>query len=209
MIRVVVADDHPVVRLGIVGLLDAEPDIEVVGEAADGEAAVALAASLRPEVVLMDLRMPGLGGVEATGRILAEVEGRPPGILVFTTYEDDERILDAIEAGAGGYLMKAAPSAELLAGVRAVALGQTVLAPSIAAQLVVRARRPEAHRPRLSPRELDILRQVAAGRSNPDIARALFIGESTVKTHLLHAFEKLGVSDRTHAVMRAMELGAL
>lgn len=207
MIRIVVADDHPIVRAGIAGLLDAEHDIEVVAEAQSGEEAVELAGALRPELVLMDLRMPGMGGVEAT-RALA----RPGGsrVLVFTTYEDDDAILDAIAAGASGYLLKAAPAAELIAGVRAAAAGQTVLAPSIAAQLVSRAgagSTPPA--PRLTARETEILGLVAAGLSNPDIAARLVIGESTVKTHLLHVFEKLEVSDRTRAVTRAMELGLL
>lgn len=200
-----VADDHPVVRSGIVGLLESEPDIDVVAECASGEEAVAHALDSRPDVVLLDLRMPGIGGVEAT-RQIATATG--PRILVFTTYESDDEILSAIAAGASGYLLKAAPSAELLAGIRAVAAGQTVLAPSIAAQLVSRAA-PRPAPPRLTARETEILALVAAGMSNPRIATRLVIGESTVKTHLLHVFEKLGVSDRTRAVTRAMELGLL
>ncbi|GAA1807430.1 response regulator transcription factor [Agromyces neolithicus] len=208
MIRVLVADDHPIVRAGIVGLLSAAVDIEVVGEAADGLDAVRLAAELDPDLVLMDLRMPGLGGAEATARIIAE---RPVAkVLVLTTYETDEHILGAIEAGASGYLLKAAPEAEILAGVRSVVAGETVLAPSIAAKLVSRVRQDATSAaPSLSPRELEVLRLVADGRSNPEIARTLFIGEATVKTHLLHAFEKLEVNDRTRAVTRAMELGLL
>lgn len=215
MIRVLVVDDHPIVRAGIVGLLDTEPDFEVVGEGASGEDAVRLAASLAPDVVLMDLRMPGIGGVEATRRLIAEAGGAAPRVLVFTTYEDDDQILAAIEAGAGGYLVKAAPAAELAAGVRAVAAGQTVLAPSIAAALVARATGEPGNRaagepsPRLTARETEILALVAEGLSNPGIAERLTIGESTVKTHLLHVFEKLGVSDRTRAVTRAMELGII
>lgn len=214
MSRILVVDDHPIVRAGIVGLLETEPDLTVVGEAASGEAALAAVADVRPDVVLMDLRMPGLGGVEATRRITrgefpgAESLARRPGVLVFTTYEEDEQILGAIEAGASGYLVKAAPAAELLAGVRAVAAGQTVLAPTIAAQLVARVREPLAV-PRLTPRETEILGLVAQGLSNPAIAARLVIGESTVKTHLLHVFEKLEVSDRTRAVTRAMECGFL
>jgi DNA-binding NarL/FixJ family response regulator len=130
-------------------------------------------------------------------------------VLILTTYETDDQILGAIEAGASGYLLKAAPQAEIIEGVRSVARGQTVLAPSIAAKLVQRVRTDAAPPPRLSPRELEVLRLVSAGQSNPDIARSLFIGEATVKTHLLHAFEKLGVGDRTRAVTRAMELGLL
>ncbi|MFK4730734.1 response regulator transcription factor [Agromyces mediolanus] len=210
-IRVVVADDHPIVRAGIVALLDSAEGIEVVGVAADGLEAVALAAERSPALVLMDLRMPGLDGAAATARILAA--GGGVRVLVLTTYDTDEHIVEAIEAGASGYLLKAAPQEEILAGIRAVVAGETVLAPSVAAQLVRRMRAdaegaagaPQA----LSPRELEVLRLVAAGRSNPEIARALIIGEATVKTHLTHVFEKLGVNDRTRAVTRAMELGLL
>ncbi|MEL4319724.1 response regulator transcription factor [Leifsonia sp. YIM 134122] len=218
MIRVVVADDHPIVRAGIVGLLATADDIEVVGEASDGEEAQRLTAELQPDLVLMDLRMPGVGGVEATARILAASGAAgatgATRVLVLTTYETDDDIIGAIEAGASGYLLKAAPQAEIIEGVRAVARGQTVLAPNIAAMLVQRVRMgtqvPEAaDTPRLSARELQVLSLVAAGHSNPQIAAALFIGEATVKTHLLHVFEKLAVSDRTRAVTRAMELGLL
>ena len=208
-IRIVVADDHPIVRAGIVGLLEQAQGIEVVGEAADGSEAVELAASERPDLVLMDLRMPGVDGASATASIVAAGEGTR--VLVLTTYETDDHILAAIEAGASGYLLKAAPQAEILAGIRAVAAGETVLAPSIAAKLVsrVRADATSAAPPALSPRELQVLTLVADGCSNPEIARELYIGEATVKTHLLHAFEKLGVNDRTRAVTRAMELGLL
>ncbi|MFB2599589.1 response regulator [Herbiconiux sp. P17] len=205
VIRVLVADDHPIVRSGIVALLGAADGIDVVGEAADGAEAVALASEHAPDVVLMDLRMPVLGGSEATAAILAA----DPRIrvLVLTTYESDDHILGAIEAGASGYLLKAAPQEEIIAGVRSVASGQTVLAPSIATKLVQRMRSGSPAVPALSARELEVLRLVSDGRSNPEIARALFIGEATVKTHLQHVFEKLGVSDRTRAVTRAMELG--
>ena len=208
-IRIVVADDHPIVRAGIVGLLETAPGIEVVGEAADGAEAVALAASERPDLVLMDLRMPGVDGASATASIVAA--GGGTRVLVLTTYETDDHILAAIEAGSSGYLLKAAPQAEILAGIRAVAAGETVLAPSIAAKLVSRVRADAASiaPPALSPREREVLVLVAEGRSNPEIAKALYIGEATVKTHLLHAFEKLGVNDRTRAVTRAMELGLL
>jgi len=207
MIRVIVADDHPVVRAGIVGLIALDDGIEVVGEASDGAEAVDLAEATRPDIVLMDLRMPKLSGAEATARIarlLPEVR-----VLVLTTYETDDDILGAIEAGASGYLLKAAPHEEILAGIRAVAEGHTVLAPTIAATLVTRMRQDAQATPQLSPRELEVLRLVSAGRSNPEIARDLFIGEATVKTHLLHVFEKLGVSDRTRAVTLALELGIL
>lgn len=208
-IRIVVADDHPIVRAGIVGLLETAPGIEVVGEAADGAEAVELAASELPDLVLMDLRMPGVDGASATASIVAA--GHGTRVLVLTTYETDDHILAAIEAGASGYLLKAAPQAEILAGIRAVAAGETVLAPSIAAKLVSRVRADAATvaPPTLSPREREVLALVAEGRSNPEIARTLYIGEATVKTHLLHVFEKLGVNDRTRAVTRAMELGLL
>ncbi|WP_166998777.1 response regulator [Paramicrobacterium fandaimingii] len=208
MIRVLVADDHPIVRSGIVGLLTDAEGIEVVGEAATGTEAVDRALGLRPDLVLMDLRMPGLDGTEATLAITAELS--ETRVLVLTTYESDDHILGAIEAGASGYLLKAAPSDEIIAGVRAVVEGDTVLAPSIAATLVKRMRQPgEPVAISLSPRETDVLRLVAAGKSNPQIGRELYIGEATVKTHLLHAFEKLGVSDRTQAVLRALDLGII
>ena len=206
MIRVLVVDDHPIVRSGIVAILTLADDIEVVGEAADGDDAVTLALALQPDLVLMDLRMPRLDGAAATALILA---ARPTiRVLILTTYESDDQILGAIEAGASGYLLKAAPQEEIIAGVRSVAAGQTVLAPSIAATLVLRVR-GQSPATRLSARELDVLRLVSAGESNPEIARLLFIGEATVKTHLLHVFEKLAVKDRTRAVTRAMELGLL
>ncbi|MDP3949164.1 response regulator transcription factor, partial [Microbacterium sp.] len=205
--RIVVADDHPIVRSGIVGLLSLDEGLEVVGEASDGVEAVELAHALHPDVVLMDLRMPRLTGAEATARLATELPD--VRVLVLTTYESDDDILGAIEAGASGYLLKAAPQEEIVAGIRSVAGGHTVLAPSIAATLVTRMRATPEVRPQLSPRELEVLRLVAAGGSNPAIAKALFIGEATVKTHLLHVFEKLGVSDRTRAVTLALELGLL
>ncbi|WP_010205544.1 response regulator [Salinibacterium sp. PAMC 21357] len=205
MIRVVVADDHPIVRSGIVGLLGAADDIDVVGEAGDGAEAVALATQLSPDVVLMDLRMPGLGGAEATAQIMA---ARPDArVVILTTYESDENILTAIEAGASGYLLKAAPQEEILAGLRSVARGDVALAPSIAALLVNRMREPA--KVSLSERETQVLALVAAGNSNRKIAAALFVSEATVKTHLIHVFEKLDVKDRTRAVTKAMELGLL
>ncbi|MGZ0212732.1 MAG: response regulator [Actinomycetales bacterium] len=205
MIRVVVADDHPIVRSGIVGLLGSADDIEVVGEASDGAEAVALATQLSPDVVLMDLRMPGLGGAEATAQLVA---ARPEvRVLILTTYESDENILTAIEAGASGYLLKAAPQDEILAGLRSVARGEVALAPSIAALLVTRMREPA--KVSLTERETQVLALVAEGNSNRAIAAALFLSEATVKTHLIHVFEKLDVRDRTRAVTKAMELGLL
>ncbi|MET4637855.1 response regulator transcription factor [Mycetocola sp. 2940] len=212
-IRVIVADDHPIVRSGIAALLALADDIDVVAEAASGAEAVALAQEHRPDLVLMDLRMPVADGPEidgaaATALIIESVPGTR--VLILTTYETDDHILGAIEAGASGYLLKAAPQEEILAGVRSVVGGQTVLAPAIAAKLVARMRQEASPpRPKLSARELDVLRLVAAGNSNPAIAGRLFISEATVKTHLLHVFEKLGVSDRTRAVTLALELGLL
>jgi len=204
VIRVLVADDHPIVRGGIVSLLGAADDIEVVGEATDGLEAVRLAASLEPDLVLMDLRMPGIDGDEATSRILA---AQPTvRVVVLTTYESDASILTAIEAGASGYLLKAAPPEEILAGIRSVARGDVALAPSIAATLVRGMSRPTVA---LSARETEVLQLVAQGSSNRAIAAALFLSEATVKTHLIHVFEKLDVNDRTRAVTKAMELGLL
>jgi DNA-binding NarL/FixJ family response regulator len=204
VIRVLVADDHPIVRSGIVALLQTAPDVEVVGEATSGLEVVDLALALSPDLVLMDLRMPGINGDEATARILAASPG--VRVLILTTYESDDSILTAIEAGASGYLLKAAPQDEILAGVRSVASGEVALAPSIAALLVQRLKSPT---PTLSPRESEVLKLVAAGQSNPSIAATLFLSEATVKTHLLHVFEKLGVNDRTRAVTKAMELGLI
>ena len=203
-VRVLVADDHPIVRGGIVALLASTPGFTVVGEAADGAEAVRIALAERPDVVLMDLRMPKLTGDQATARILADAP--QVKIVVLTTYESDDSILDAIEAGASGYLLKAAPPEEIVAGIRAVLRGEVALAPSVATALVARMRTPT---PTLSPRELDVLRLVAQGLSNPQIARTLVVAEATVKTHLLHVFEKLEVSDRTRAVTKAMELRLL
>lgn len=206
MIRVLVADDHPIVRAGIGALLDDVDGVEVVATVSNGEDAVASAVELSPDVVLMDLRMPGIGGVEATARITARVP--TARVVVLTTYESDDAILDAIAAGARGYLVKAAPEREIVAGVRSVAAGATVLAPEIASALARGVQR-ERTAPKLSTRELEVLGIVAEGGSNPDIARRLHVSEATVKTHLLHVFEKLDVSDRTRAVTRALELGLL
>ena len=203
-VRVLVVDDHPVVRAGILGLLAGEPDLDVVGEAGDGEQACEAAARLRPDVVLMDLRMPVLDGAAATARILQEVP--QARVVVLTTYETDADILRAVEAGATGYLLKDTPRDDLVAAVRAVAAGETVLGPSVARRLVQRVRGAGE---RLTPRELEVLRAVARGLSNAQIGAELFIGEATVKTHLLRIFAKLGVDDRTRAVTVALELGLL
>jgi DNA-binding NarL/FixJ family response regulator len=203
-VRILLVDDHPVVREGLRAVLAAEPDIEVVGECGSGEEAVRVAVALRPDVVLMDLRMPGLDGAAATARISAE---SPAKVLVLTTYDTDADILRAVEAGASGYLLKDMSRKDLVDAVHAAARGETVLAPLVAAKLVTRLRGP-AHVP-LTAREMDVLRCVARGLSNADIGRALFISEATVKSHLLRIFEKLGVNDRTAAVTEAMARGVL
>ncbi|MDX3505673.1 response regulator transcription factor [Streptomyces sp. ATCC51928] len=206
MIRVLLADDHPVVREGLRGMLDAEPDLKVVAEASSGPRAEALCAELLPDIVLMDLRMPGGGGVESIRRIRAA--GLPCRVVVLTTYESDGDILRAVEAGASGYLLKDLGRAELADAIRAAARGETVLAPTVATRLVDQLREaPEV--PRLSERETQVLRLVAEGCTNAEIGRQLFIGESTVKTHLLRVFGKLGVGDRTAAVTGAMRHGLL
>jgi len=207
-VRVLVVDDHPVVRSGLIGMLAVTEDIEVVGEAGDGEEALALVESTRPDVVLMDLRMPRRDGVSATGAI---VSGYPDTkVLVLTTYDTDTDILHAVEAGAAGYLLKDTPHAELLDGIRAASRGETVLAPPVAARLMSRLRTPAAPAAvQPSPRELEVLAAVARGLSNAEIGRELFIGEATVKTHLQRLFTKLDVDDRTHAVTVAIERGLL
>ncbi|WP_460653548.1 response regulator transcription factor [Kribbella endophytica] len=207
-VRVLVVDDHPIVRSGLTGMLAVTDDIEVVGEAGDGEEALALVESTRPDVVLMDLRMPRRDGVSATGAI---VSGYPATkVLVLTTYDTDTDILHAVEAGAAGYLLKDTPHAELLDGIRAASRGETVLAPPVAARLMSRLRTPApAAAAQPSPRELQVLAAVARGLSNAEIGRELFIGEATVKTHLQRLFTKLDVDDRTHAVTVAIERGLL
>ncbi|MEV0288624.1 MULTISPECIES: response regulator transcription factor [unclassified Kribbella] len=208
MIRVVVVDDHPVVRSGLAGMLAVTEDISVVGEAGDGAEALALVESTKPDVVLMDLRMPRMDGVAATGAI---VSGYPSTrVLVLTTYDTDTDILHAVEAGAAGYLLKDTPHADLLDGIRAAARGETVLAPPVAARLMSRLRTPAAPASaQPSPRELEVLAAVARGLSNAEIGRELFIGEATVKTHLQRLFTKLDVDDRTRAVTVAIERGLL
>jgi DNA-binding NarL/FixJ family response regulator len=206
MIRIVLADDHPVVREGLRAMLSAEPDLEVVADASSGPQAGALAAELRPDIVLMDLRMPDGAGVDSIVRMTKA--GLPSRVIVLTTYESGRDILRALEVGAAGYLLKDLPRAELTDAVWAAARGETVLAPSDAARLVDQLRaRPL--RPRLSERESAVLRLVADGCTNAEIGRRLFIAESTVKTHLLRIFTKLGVDDRTAAVTSAMRHGLL
>ena len=205
MIRVMLVDDHPVVREGLRGMLEAEPDLTVVGEAGSGEEAVVQARALEPDVILMDLRMRDLDGVGATERILAD--DRRVKVVVLTTYETDADILRAVEAGASGYLLKDASRADLANAIRAANRGDTVLAPSVAGRLVNRVRRPATQS--LSVREVEVLALVAKGLTNADIGRKVHISEATVKTHLLRTFGKLDVSDRTAAVTTAMSLGLL
>lgn len=207
MIRIVLADDHPVVREGIRGMLTGYDDIDVVGQAASGPEAVDLVAALHPDLVLMDLRMPGGDGVAATRAITASHPRTR--VVVLTTYETDQDILRAIEAGASGYLLKDIAPAELARSVRAAATGETVLATSAASALLGRLRGGAPAAPALSPQEVKVLRLAADGRTNAAIGAELFIGEATVKTYLSRAYEKLGASDRTSAVRRALELGLL
>jgi DNA-binding NarL/FixJ family response regulator len=204
-IRLLIADDHPVVRDGLSGMFAPDPDFEVVGEARDGAEAVRLAQALEPDVVLMDLRMPGMDGVTAiTEMARRDLKVR---VLVLTTYDTDSYVLPAIEAGATGYLLKDAPRTELLRAVRAAAQGQGVLSPSVATRLISRVRTPAPEL--LSQRELEVLELVAAGTTNRDAAVRLFISEATVKTHLLHIYAKLGVTDRAAAVAEAYNRGLL
>jgi DNA-binding NarL/FixJ family response regulator len=205
MIRILIVDDHPVVRDGLRGMLAGEADFEVVGEAASGAEAVLLTERDRPDVVLMDLQMPGVDGATAT----AEIAERFPGtrVLVLTTYDTDADILRAVEAGATGYLLKDAPRERLFPAIRSAARGETVLAPTVATRLVNRMRVPAEEA--LTSREIEVLELVARGSSNADVAASLFISEATVKTHLLHIFGKLGVDDRTAAVVSALERGII
>lgn len=214
MIRVVVADDQALVRGGFRMILDAQPDIEVVAEAADGREALERARETRPDVVLMDIRMPNLDGLEATRRLLAGPD--PPRVLVLTTFDLDEYVYDALTAGASGFILKDVRPEGLADAVRLVATGDTLLAPAITRRLIeqyVRRPPPGARTPpglgALTDRELDVLRLVARGRSNQQIADALFLGESTVKTHLTHLFAKAGIRDRAQAVVLAYESGLI
>ncbi|WHM38081.1 response regulator transcription factor [Streptomyces sp. BPTC-684] len=198
--KVLLCDDHAVVRAGLLALLSSEPDIEVVGEAGTGEEAVAATAKVRPDVVLMDLQLgPGIDGVEATRRIA----GTGVRVLVLTTYDTDADITRAIAAGATGYLLKAERPEELFAAIRAAAQGRTALSPPVASRVMERMR--GTGRPSLTDRELDILAQLSRGLGNREIARALFISEATVKTHLGRIYEKLGVETRAGAVAEGKE----
>jgi DNA-binding NarL/FixJ family response regulator len=204
-IRLLIVDDHPVVRDGLRGMFTGTSEVDVVGEAADGAEAVTLAEALRPDVILMDLRMPGVDGVTAIGRL--SERGLDTRVLVLTTYDTEADVVPAIEAGATGYLLKDAPRDELFRAVRAAARGESVLSPSVAAKLIGQVRAP-AKEP-LSQRELEVLGLIARGSTNREAAAHLFISEATVKTHLLHIYGKLGVRDRASAVAAAYERGLL
>ncbi|QIY64725.1 response regulator [Streptomyces sp. RPA4-2] len=206
-ITLLIVDDHPVVRDGLRGMFESAPGFTVLGEAADGVAALALAQALDPDVVLMDLRMPGGNGVAAIAELTRR--GARARILVLTTYDTDSDTLPAIEAGATGYLLKDAPRDELFTAVRAAAEGRTVLSPAVASRLVSAVRTPTTVQDSLSGREREVLALVAKGTSNREIARVLFISEATVKTHLTHLYAKLGVNDRAAAVAVGYDRGIL
>jgi DNA-binding NarL/FixJ family response regulator len=203
--RILIVDDHPVVRDGLRGMLAGLSGFEVAGEASNGQQALEQMALLLPQVVLMDLRMPGMDGVEA----ITQIRARWPEVhvLVLTTYDSDADILRAIEAGADGYILKDAPREELYRAIRATALGQSYLTPSVASRLMGQLRAP-GESP-LTPREVDVLARVAKGASNKEIAQHLHLSEATVKSHLLHIFSKLGVNDRTQAVTLAVQRGII
>ena len=212
MIRVLLADDHEIVRLGLRAVLESADDIEVIGEVATAEAAIAAAQAGGIDVILMDLRFgPGVEGTrlatgaDATAEIKHTME-KPPHVLVVTNYDTDADILGAIEAGALGYLLKDAPPEELLAAVRSAAEGDSTLSPTVANRLMTRVRTP---RTSLTPRELEVLKLVASGSSNREIGRTLLLSEATVKSHLVHIYDKLGVRSRTSAVAAARKQGVL
>jgi DNA-binding NarL/FixJ family response regulator len=204
-IRLLIVDDHPIMRDGLRGVFADDDEFEVVGEAGDGAEAVAVAQRTDVDVILMDLRMPRMGGVEAIRR-LREL-GHPAHVLILTTYDTDRDVLPAVEAGATGYLLKDAPRDELIRAVRAAHAGRSVLAPSVASTLMgkVGGSSPDA----LTPRELDVLRLVAEGGTNQAVARRLLVSETTIKTHLLHIYTKLGVRDRAAAVSAAYKRGLI
>jgi DNA-binding NarL/FixJ family response regulator len=213
MIRILIADDEALVRGGLRMILDAQADFEVVGEAGDGRDALSMAAELAPDLVLMDIRMPGLDGLETTRRLLTDAG---PKVLVLTTFDLDEYVYEAIRAGASGFLLKTAPPEQLVGGVRAVMAGDALLSPQITRRLLdrfIQRPPPSAHRPPelgdLSPRELEVLRLIADGHSNAEIAAALFLTEATVKTHVNHILTKLRVRDRVQAVGLAYRTGLM
>jgi DNA-binding NarL/FixJ family response regulator len=208
-LRLLIVDDQALVRAGFRKLLESEDGFEVVGEAGDGVEAVAAARRLAPDVVLMDIRMPKLDGIEATRQLAT---GGRPAVLILTTYDLDEYVFEALQAGASGFLLKDAPPDDLVAAVRTVARGDALLAPSVTRRLIAeftsrKRRRPEAALPTLSQRETEVLKLVARGMSNAEIARELYLGEATVKTHVGSLLAKLQCRDRVQAVVRAYESG--
>jgi DNA-binding NarL/FixJ family response regulator len=211
---IVVVDDQDVVRTAFEVLLATQPDFAVVGAAADGEQAVRICRDLRPDVVLMDIRMPRMDGIEATRRLFADPE--PPRVLILTTFDLDEHVYDALEAGASGFLLKDATAERLFDAVRIVAAGQALLAPTVTRRLVaefarmrVRRREPDAALRTLTTRETEVLRLIAEGLSNPEIAARLVVGDETVKSHVSRVLAKLGLRDRTQAVVVAYESGLI
>ena len=213
-IRVLIVDDQALVRAGFRMILEAQPDLEVVGEAGDGSAAIDAVRTLRPDVILMDVRMPGVDGIEATRRLTEA--GVPGKIVILTTYDLDEYVFDALAAGASGFLLKHVPPEELVRGVRVAASGEALLAPSITKRLIeefakqrapVRASGTDLKT--LTDREREVLSLLGRGLSNPEIARDLKVGEATVKTHVAHVLDKLELRDRVQAVIFAYEIGLI
>jgi DNA-binding NarL/FixJ family response regulator len=214
VIRVAIADDQPLVRAGFRMILDAEPDMEIVAEAADGREVIELVARVRPDVVLMDIRMPHVDGIQAARRLIAEAGERAPRVLMLTTFDVDEHVYDALRAGASGFLLKDVQPDDLVAAVRIVASGEALLAPSVTRRLIAdfARRRSQAGRAdevlaELTAREREVLRLMARGLSNAEIAAVLVIGETTVKTHVARVLMKLDLRDRTQAVVLAYECG--
>ena len=209
-----VVDDHELVSAGFRMILEAQPDIDVVGVAADGATAISLAERLRPDVILMDIRMPGMDGIEATRHLTGPGRGHRPRVVILTTYDFDEYVFDALTAGASGFLLKHVPPEDLVSGVRLVAAGEGILAPTVTRKLIEEfAARSPAVRPKslaaesLTPREAEVLAQLSRGLSNAEIAAALHVGEATAKTHVAHLLDKLGLRDRVQAVIYAYERG--
>ncbi len=213
-VSVLLVDDQELVRTGLRAILERQPDIDVVGEAGDGDGAVRAAARLRPDVVVMDIRMPGMDGLEATRRLVAQ-PAEAPRVLVLTTFDLDEYVYEALRGGASGFLLKGAPADELVRAVRAVAEGDALISPSVTRRLLDEFARPGASGApppgleELTSRERDVLDLIAKGRSNPEIAEELVVTPATVKTHVAHILMKLGVRDRVQAVILLYESGAI
>ncbi|MFI6317212.1 response regulator [Nonomuraea sp. NPDC050556] len=212
MIKVLLADDQMLIRVGLAALIRATPDLDLVGEAESGEDAVELARTARPDVILMDIRMPGLDGLAATEEIIASSAGEPPRILILTTFDIDEYVYQALRAGASGFLLKETAPERLMAAIRTVATGDVLLSPSSTRRLIESFHRPQAPTPnpaldRLTPRETQVLPLVGRALSNGEIARQLHLSEATVKSHLNHAMSKLGLSSRVQVVTLAYDAG--